>query len=121
MGRNSDILANAAQPKKHIFHDRVTTADVPNGNVFTNSEGRSSMKFGIGGTSTAQSYQFRGVDEVGNDNLVMCVRGSDFSTASSTTAKGETWEAPINGLVSFYVKIISVSGGYSEVKGQATM
>lgn len=121
MGRNLDILANAVQPKKHIFHNGVTTADVPNGDMFINSEGRSTMKFGIGGTSTAQSYQFRGIDECGNDNLVMCVRTSDFSTASSTTAKGETWEAPISGLVSFYVKLISISGGDSKVKGQATM
>lgn len=77
------------------------------------------VKFGIGGTSTNQVYEFRGIDAAGNDNLVLCFRCSDLASATGTSAKGETWEASVGLLVSFYVKLVSISGGTSIVKGEA--
>jgi hypothetical protein len=113
------LLYNSVSPGTTLdvtFHDGVSQAadgyKIP-------TAGLNTIKFGIGGTSTAQVYEFRGIDAVGNDNLVSCVRGSDFEVATGTSVKRETWEAPVQCLVSFYVKLVSISGGTSIVKGIA--
>ena len=118
--REDNTLINVADlmvPKLHTFHDgSVAPAD---GTKFQNTEGRDVLTFGIGGTSTTQVYEFRGIDDVGNDNLVTCYRSTDLSSATGTSIKGETWDAPITGLATFYVKATSLSGGTSIVKGRS--
>lgn len=117
MGRNLDSLVSKSNPKRHTFFDSATATG--NGNAY-NCTNETCIKFGIGGTSTTQVYEFRGIDAVGNDNLVSCVRGNDFTVATGTSVKGETWEAPVENLESFYVKLTSIAGGTSIVKGKAS-
>lgn len=111
-----EVIFDEGAVYPHIFLNGNTSPSV--GTALT-CETNKTIKFGIAGTSTAQVYEFRGIDAVGNDNLVSCVRGSDLAVNTGTSIKGETWEAPIEGLVSFYVKLISISGGTSIVKGNA--
>lgn len=119
---SSDVLINIADwlyPVEHTFHDNVVNTSEPNGNIYHNIDDREVLTFSIGGTTTAQVYEFRTIDHVGNDSLVTCYRLEDSEAGKGTSVKGETWQAPIKGVPYFYVKLISKSVGTCLVKGEA--
>lgn len=117
---NTINIADLSVPEEHTFHDGVTDISVPNGLVYNNVHGRNEMTFDIAGTSTSQAYEFRGIGPAGNDNLITCFRATDWESGTGTSVKGETWQATITGLVTFYVKLISLEGGTGIVKGNAS-
>jgi hypothetical protein len=115
-----EALSNSFLPVQHTLHDGVTSIGLPLGNIFTNNIGGEVFTFSIGGTSTTQVYEFRTIDHAGNDALVTCYRQSDSEDGTGTSVKGETWHAPIKNIPYFYVKLISLAGGSSIVKGEVS-
>ena len=111
-------IVDSKTPILHVCHDGDTSPN--DGEKFENTMGANLYTFGIKGTSTAQVYEFRGVDEAGNDSLITCFRATDYVKGTGTSVKGETWRAPLTGLVRFYVKATTLSGGTSIVRGRIT-
>ena len=78
------------------------------------------VTFGISGTSSSRTVAFKGVDANGDEKTIMCVKLSDFTTASSTTGTGaaEIWQVDVTGLEKFFTDLTAVAGGNVTIKGR---
>jgi len=92
---------------------------IGNGAILTVT-GLKNLTVGItsAGGNFVRTIAFRGVDAVGNDNLMTRVNKNGLTLANSITCTGETWQFDITGLVTVYMKLTAITAGNVAVTGQ---
>lgn len=101
----------------HTFHDTATSGGV---GTALNASGYSTLSVAIDGTATSHSITFLGIVPNGTYQPIAGVRKHDFSIATGTTSKYETWDFDVTGLGNVVMNIASIAGGNITAKGRLT-
>lgn len=112
-----DLIDSTATDKTVTFHNATITTG--NGTI-TSVDGLKNLVLSCSGTNSSITIELHVIDSNQVDNIIPGFSVVDFSQHNTITSKNLSYFYSVEGMVSVYAKITSISGGSATITGQLT-